>query len=225
MENDHPETINNVFSFLEKEEVQEYFADLNIALLRGRHIQKNDYHLFHLLNAYQKEFANYYKLLYNLLLEKDRMDNEIYYYLDFPIDGRGKLADYSRHKELTEKQIVIGLMLLNMYYDRFFENPKEINWIDIKKEITEGESSSLYKKLLFNHIRDDYSDQEWSRVTKLLRQVLKKFETLGWIQELKLTEVDELRFTLRESIHRLAKLYKYEIENFDEFIKEYNSKK
>ena len=214
-----------MFSFLENEEVQIHFADLNIDLLRGRHIQRDDYYSFELLDKYEDDLRYYYTSLYGLVLTKEKVGTEIYYYLDFSQDGRGKLSSPSRYKQLSDTQVIIGIMLLNMYYDRFFNHLKEIDKEDIKKEILEGENSHLYKKLLFDDIRDDYSDLEWNKVIVWLKKTLKDFDTLGWIQRQQSLDLDEIRFTIKESIHRLAKLYKNEIENFDQFVEEYNSRR
>lgn len=214
------------FDFLAQVEVQDHFADLNIQLLRGCHINKDDYYLFNLLDNYKDELRHYYESLYNLSLTEDKLDNDVYYYLDFFPDNKSKLSSTSRHKELTETQIVTGLMLLNMYHERYFEYLKEIEWEDIKNEIQDGENSNLYKKLLFGQIRDNYTDNEWGlKVKKRLRQALQEFETLGWVKRTKQSNKGEWGYILKPSINRLAKLYGNEIANFDQFVEEYRMQK
>ena len=53
MANEHTEQID--FSFLNEELVQSHFADLNIELLRGAHIQSDQYYLFRLLKEKENE--------------------------------------------------------------------------------------------------------------------------------------------------------------------------
>lgn len=198
---------------------------MNIELLKGAHIQRDNYYPFQLLSKYEEEINYYYKILYSLQLLKDKVDNEYYFYLDFFSEGKGKLSHSSRHRELTETEIVNGIMLLSMYHDRYFEYQKEIRWEDIKKEIIESENSNLYKKLLFKDVRDDYSDHEWDNTKKQFKKALRDFETLGWIRRISIEDGDEVHFMIKESIHRLAKLYDKEINNFSEFVKSYTANK
>lgn len=226
MENDYSTTdLSDNFDFLNIDEVQSHFADLNIELLRGRHIQKEDYYIYNLLDKFQNEFRHYYKCLYKLDLVKDRSDNEAYYYLDFPSDNKGKLYHSSRHTELTSKQIIIGLMLMNMYYERFFEHPKKISMKDIEREIMEGEDCGLYKRLLFGELRDNYTSKEWNAAIRWIKRTLAGFNVLGWIQRETHEDPAESTFILKTSIHRLAKLYRDEIENFEQFVEQYESQK
>jgi len=226
MENeDFSEGLINPFGFLEAEEVQKHFADLNIELLRGRHIQKDDYYLFQLSGTYYSELRYFYKALYRLDFVRDRMDNEFYFYLQPTEEGKGEISDQSRHKELSEENTVVGIMLLAMYYDRYFTSPKEIFWEDIRKEILESDNSSLYRKILFNDLRNDYSDPEWENVKKVFRRALREFDALGWVARQSAEEGEKIHFTIKESIHRLAKLYQNEIINFEQFSESYFHKK
>lgn len=226
MENADPsEELNNPFEFLESAEVQSNFADLNIALLRGRHIQKDDYYSFQMLSTYFKELIHYYKSLYRLELVRERIDNEFYYYLQPPDDGRSAVSDQAKHKVLSEENTMIGIMLLSMYYDRYFTFPKEIHWDDLQKEIQDSDNSIHYKKLLFNDVRQDYSDSEWESIKKTFRKALREFDVLGWIAKLPEEEGEKIHFEIKESIHRLAKLYSEEINNFEEFSNSYKLNK
>lgn len=221
MENEYIEKTENEFAFIEDTETQNYFADLNIELLKGNHIQSDSYYLFKLLSKHENDIRNYYDKLYSLNLVKDKYDNESFYYLDFFIEGKGKLSHPTRHKELSEAETIMGIMLLNMYYERYFEHPKEIKWLDIRKEILESENSSSYKLILFNDIRDDYSDPEWDTAKKTLKRTLRDFSVLGWTSRLTEEDGEEINFLLKVSIHRFAKLYDEEISNFDKFVHSY----
>lgn len=208
----------NPYSFLSNATVQKYFADLNIELLQGKHIMENDYYSFQLLREYyEPELKQYYRELYNLNLEKNTIDNSTYFYLDFPTDSKGKLNNSNRYRELSEQQVIIGIILLNMYYDRYFKYPKELFWEDIKTEIEQSESKDLYKVLFFAEIRDFYTDKEWERVQDLFRRAINSFTQLGWLKKLSKGKED-IHFELKESIHRFTELYKYEIEDFPQFV-------
>lgn len=223
MENDNtPSSLEHPFKFFENNDVKEKFADLNIELLSGRHIQKDtNYYLYQLLKKYFDKLKYYYNNFYNLELERDFKDDITFYYLDFNEESRGVLSASRRHKELSSLQTVTGIMLLNMYYDRYFESVKEITIADIKKEIREGENSNHYKKLWFKEVRDVYSKKEWSRVIINIKNTVRDFEKLGWVESMAKDDGEELHFKLKESIYRFQKLYEKEITHFDEFIENY----
>lgn len=217
--------LESPFDFLELSDVQPHFADLNIELLRARHIQKDDYYSFKILSNHFEKVANYYRTLYQLELVRDRMDSEPYYYLQQPEEGKGKVSDQSRHRELSEESTVIGIMLLHMYYERYFTEPKEIRWEDILKEIMESDNRDLYKKMFLNDVRNEYTDQELDLVKKLFRKVIREFNILGWVKRLAADDDDEIHFVIRQSIHRLAKLYREELEWFEKFSETFSFKK
>ena len=213
------DSLEQPFSFLESEYAQSFFADLNIKLLQSRHIQHEDGDIFRLLVDYEPEFYHYYSSLYRLKLVRDKQDNEVYYYLDFLQEGKGKLSESNRHKELTAIQVIIGIMLLKMYYARYLEQEKMITLDDIKKEIRESKNSDSYKAVLFNDVREYYSDKEWKeKVEKPIRKTISEFDRLGWVKK---SSESNLVFTLRASIHRFARIYENEITNFDKFSEQY----
>jgi hypothetical protein len=221
-----PELITR-FDFLGHRDVQAHFADLNIALLGGRHIQTGEGYHFTLVNSYPDEFKFFYRSLYGLELKQARVENIDYYYLDFPDEGKGKLNTTDRFREMTAWEMLIALMLLNMYYDRFFEQTKLINWPVIQKEIMESEFAPLYKKAFFNTlIREYYSDTEWKGLFDHFKRVIKSFERWGWVKQQVAEDGDgDLAFLIRESIDRFGKLYQYEINEFENFIEQINQKR
>lgn len=89
-------TQKSPYAFLSNPSVQRYFADLNIDLLQGKHITADDYYSYQLLREYyEPELKQYYKELYELILEKATFDNSTYFYLDFPVDSKGRLSNRS----------------------------------------------------------------------------------------------------------------------------------
>jgi len=224
MEHHNRDDIIAPFGFLEEEDVQRHFADLNIALLSGRHIlEKNDFYLFRILDKYFDNIAGYYQSLYNFILTQKRYENETCYYLSFSEEGKGKLSETFRYKELSPAVTIGGLTILNMYYERYFERKKVVSWSDLEKAILEEKNSNLYKKIWFNDIRDYYEEKEWSAFYTKIRKVLIEFKKLGWISgdipksNSSVEERENLQFEINVSINRFAELYEEEITNFDEF--------
>ena len=223
MENEYPKKLNGHFDFFGKEDVQKHFADLNIELLRGKHIQKEDFYLFQLLSDYHSELKKFYSSIYGLDLIRDKGNSEPYFYLSFQQEGKGKLYSYDRHKTLSPWNTIIGITMLNLYYEKYFEYPKEFSWKDIEGIILEGEHSNSYKKLLFDDVRGSYSDREWEQVLVKIRRGLRELKKLGWVKYENLSDLQAFKLTINESIHRLAKLYEFEINHFDKFVELYQT--
>jgi chromosome condensin MukBEF MukE localization factor len=221
MENATPE--NDGYEFFAEEVVEKYFADLNIKLLSGRHIQQEDINAFSLLEDYYPNLKAFYQKIYQLDLVRDVGDQRPYFYLNFFDSGKGKLNDTSRYRVLTEMQTVTGLLLLDMYYSRYFDHPKVITWADIKQEIEEGEHKVDYQRILFPEMRAGYTEPEWQAVERRFREVIQSFHALGWVNKLS-GQQEELLFEIKPSIHRMAELYSEELENFESFSENYKSR-
>ena len=219
----HAESKARTFEFLEYSDVQAHFAELNIELLRGGHILSDKYYAFQLLRNYYAELCHYYQSLYGLELVEESQGDVTYFYLDFPAESKGKLGDPSKYRDLPEPQTVFGITLLNMYYDRYFDHPKEITMSDIKREFLESENSVLYRKLWFNEVRDDYSKKEWMPVIKSINATVRYFKQLGWVetQQTEKEEEEEIKFVIKESILRFQKMYEKEIAEFEAFVQSY----
>ncbi|MFP5439034.1 MAG: condensin complex protein MksE [Bacteroidia bacterium] len=221
------EELTTNYSFLSHHNVRAYFADVNISLLSGRHIQAGEGYLFSLLSSYPDEFRNFYRSLYGLELHKGRMESTEYFYLDFPQEGKGKLNTSERFREMSHWEMLIGFMLLNLYYDRMFEMTKTIDWSVLVKEIAESDLSGHYRKVFFNNAnRDHYTDAEWKTVRENFKRVLRTFDRWGWVK-LATSEGgdDEPVFVIRDSIDQFGKLYHYEISQFDHFVEQVNKKR
>lgn len=214
MENENQQ---NPYGFLEDQRCERHFAELNVRLLSGRHILYEEYNLYTLLEDFFDELKRYYNNLYKLNLVKDTWFNSSYYYLDFFEGTKRKLSDTSRFRELTQLQTVIGLMLLDLFYVKFFDEPKMISWSEIKAEIQEGDKKDEFQRFLFRDVRTEFTPAEWNRVEKNIRRTVQSFEELGWI-EIHSNQSEELLLELKPSIHRMAKLYAKELENFEAFL-------
>lgn len=214
MENENYEISN--YSFLSEESVEKHFADINILLLSGKHIDHKYYTEYTVLESYESQWSSFYSNLYRLNLVVDISDGSRYYYLDFTENGKGKLSDASRNKELTELQTLIGLTLLDMYYQKYFDEEKIIYWNDIKTQILESDHQEAYKRILFNDIRASYDEKEWNEVHTKFSKAIENFDKLGWVEK-QSGRNEVLVFEIRPAIHRLAKLYQEELQDFGSF--------
>src|ERR1700754_3594575 len=214
MENGNYEIID--YSFLLEENVERHFADINILLLSGKHIDHKLYNEYIILEGHEDEWRMFYGNLYRLNLVADVFDGNRYYYLDFTENGKGKLSDTSRNRELTPLQTLIGLTFLDMYYQKYFDEQKIINWHDIKTQILESDRQEAYKRILFNTIRESYDEKEWNEVHVKFSKAVDSFDRLGWVEK-QSGRNEQLSFEIRPAIHRLAKLYQNELQNFESF--------
>jgi len=214
MENENYEISD--YSFLAEESIEKHFADINILLLSGKHIDQKYYVAYTVLESYEAQWKNFYRNLYRLNLVADIFDRSRYYYLDFTENEKGKLNDSSRNRELTPLQTLIGLTLLDMYYQRYFDEEKIIHWNDIKIQILESDHQEAYKRILLNDIRESYDEKEWNEVHGKFSKTIDNFDKLGWVEK-QSGKSEELVFEIRPAIHRLAKLYNQELQNFEAF--------
>ncbi|WP_417237233.1 condensin complex protein MksE [Bizionia paragorgiae] len=225
MANEHiTKTVNNHFADIFKlADVQEHFANLNIELLRGRHIQDDSYYFYRLLSKYYAELKKYYEVFYNLFLDKKTFEGVTYFFLTFNEGSKGVLSSTSRHRDLTPTETIIAITLLQMYYEKYFDNIKEISFQNIKTKIKESEFSQLYKTVFFkNGSRDNFTPKEWANVMKNFKNVINDFEQLGWVDNVVQKGENNFSFTIKESIHRFQTMYEYEILNFEEFANNLN---
>jgi hypothetical protein len=208
------------YDFLSDDEVEKYFADINIMLLSGKHIDEKYYAAFSTLERKADQWTQFYKNLYNLNLVADTFDGHRYFYLNFFDTAKGKFTDNSRHRELTETQTLIGLMLLDIYYKRFFDEHKIVRWSDLRNVILEGEHQDAYKRILFNEVRDSntYDAKEWGYVIKKINSAIDLFDKIGWVETQYPILADVPDFEIRPAINRLAKLYEYELQNLETFV-------
>lgn len=213
------ENPNTEYQFLDSEEAMKYFADTDIALKQGRHVQNfgNDTQMFYFIDEYfDKGLEDYYEIFWMMKLVKDSNDNERFYYLDFPDGSRAKFGKENRFKELEGEKIIFAILLLNLYNEKFFE-VKEISWQELEQIFKESENKALWKKLLFGKDKENYTPTEELNVKKKVRQILSDFEKLGWIV---MKNEDEIQFDILPSIARIGRLYADVINNI-ETIEEY----
>jgi len=178
------ENANANYPFLNSEQAKKYFADADIALKQGRHIQDfgTDIRLFSFVDEFfEKGLEEYYKNFFGMNLVSDKSDNGKFYYLDFPEDGKGK----------------------------FFEQ-KEFHWQDLEQTFKESEHKQLWQNILFGKVKQNYTVREEQEVKDKVRKILTEFEKLGWVV---LKNQEEVQFEILPSIERMSKLYGDVIDN------------
>lgn len=213
------ENENANYQFLNSDRAKKYFADVDIALKQGKHLQNygNDSRIFSFVDEYfEKGLQEYYLQLFQMNLVRDTNDSQKFYYLDFPDDGKGKLGKENRSKELESDKVIFAILLLNLFKDKFFEH-KEIVWIELDQIFKEGEHKELWQKLLFGKVKNNYTPTEEQSVKEKVKNILKDFEKLGWVE---IKNLDEVKFEIMPSIERISRLYRDVIGNVDS-ISEY----
>ncbi|WP_121353341.1 condensin complex protein MksE [Flavisolibacter nicotianae] len=211
-----------VYSFLSSESARRYFADTDIVLKQGRHIQDygSDTRLFSFIDEYyDKGLREYYRDFFGMNLAKDSSDNERFYYLEFPEDSKGKFGKDNRSKELEDEKVIFLILMLNLYKEKFFE-AKEFEWQELEQIFKESEQRELWQNLLYGKVKPNYTPNEELAVKDKVKRALNDFEKLGWIV---IKDNDEMRFEIMPSIERISKLYSDVIKNVDT-IEEYLKK-
>ncbi|MDR0232106.1 MAG: chromosome partition protein MukE [Dysgonamonadaceae bacterium] len=212
------ENANTEYQFLNSDDAIKYFADADIALKQGRHIQNygNDTQIFYFIDEYfDKGLEEYYAIFWLMKLTKDSNDNERFYYLEPPEGSRAKFGN--RFKELEGEKIIFAILLLNLEKEKYFEE-KEFSWQELEQIFKESENKTLWKKLLFGKDKENYTPTEEQNVKKKVRQILSDFEKLGWIV---MKSEDEMQFDILPSIARIGRLYAdviNNIETIEEFL-------
>jgi chromosome condensin MukBEF MukE localization factor len=219
MENNSAE--QSKYDFLADNQVQRYFSELNIELLKGVHIRLATPYLFHLLDEFYNEFEGFYKDLYGLRLEKRTHDNCTYFYLAVPEGSKGRLSYPGLYKELEDRQVIIGFVLCALYVSKYFYADKKFHWDDIRYEIEHGENKDAYLRLFFKDARAERTEEEWDKVKEKFEPVINFFGRIGLIE--KDVESDELQFTILPTIYRFIEMYNDEIQNIEELLKENKS--
>lgn len=202
MENENPN-----YQFLNSDRAKKYFADADIALKQGKHLQDygNDSRIFSFVDEYyERGLKEYYPTFFQMNLVRDKNDNQTFYYLDFPEDGKGKFGKENRSKELEDEKVIFAILLLNMFKDKFFEH-KEIEWAELDQIFKESEHKELWQKLLFGRVKLSYTINEEQGVKDKVKSILKDFEKLGWVE---IKNIDEVKFEIMPSIERISRLYR-----------------
>jgi chromosome condensin MukBEF MukE localization factor len=205
---------NANYPFLNTDRATKHFADADIALKQGRHLQDYgvDSRLFSFVDdSYERGLKEYYQQFFQMNLVRDTNDNQKFYYLDFPEDGKGKFGKENRSKELEADKVIFAILLLNIFKDKFFEH-KEMEWNEFEQIFKESEHKELWQKLLFGKLKNSYTPNEEQNVKDKVKSILKDFEKLGWVE---IKNIEEVKFEIMPSIERISRLYRDVISQVD----------
>ncbi|MGL4596836.1 MAG: chromosome partition protein MukE [Bacteroidia bacterium] len=213
------EDANKKYSFLETEEAENLFADLDVALKMGQHVQNFPHQtdLFNFIEKFEDELRAYYRNLFKVNLAGKGSDYTRYFYLEIDEESRGIVK--SRSKKLSPEHTLLGILLLKIHrIDKFFVN--DIFVPDLIQLIKTNEEYKNYIYNLFAKRREkEATEIDENTIDDWVRNSLKEFERLGWINyDLRNREV----FEIMPSIERLFTMYSYEIHNIDRLIDETN---
>ncbi len=209
MENDY-----TPYGFLSSDLARKHFADADIVLKQGRHIQDygSDHKLFVFLDEYyDRGLKDYYLELFKIRLVRDSSDRNVFYYLDFLEDSRGKLGKDNRYRELDAEKILFAILLLNSYKEKFFED-KQLKWNDLEMIFKESEHKQYWLTLLYGKHKKNYTPNEEDGVKNKVIRTLQAFQRLGWVH---IIDRDSVHFEILPAIERISRLYADVIANVD----------
>lgn len=214
------EDANKKYGFLESEEANNLFADLDFMLKSGQHIQNYPHQVefFNFIEKYEDDIRLYYRTLFKVNLAGKGSDYTRYFFLEIDEESRGIVK--TRSKKLSPEYTLLGILLLKIHrIDKYF-----INDIYIPDLIQLIKSNDEYKNYIYNLFakrRDkEATDIDEATIDEWVRNALTQFERLGWIH---FDPRNKDLFEIMPSIDRLFTMYSYEIHNIDRLIDETNT--
>lgn len=213
------ENANKKYSFLESDEAESLFADIDFALKSGQHVQNFPHQtdLFNFLEKFEDELRAYYKNLFKVALIGKGTDYTRYFYLELDDESRGIVK--SRSKKLSPEHTLMGVLLLKIHrIDKYF-----VNDIYVPDFIQLLKSNEEYKRFIYDLFakrrEKEATEIDENTIDDWVRNSLREFERLGWVHfDLRNKEL----FEIMPSIERLFTMYSYEIHHIDRLIDESN---
>lgn len=198
------------FEFLDTEESREHFANCDFALRSGRHIQNHhhEYALFEYIEENIEHLEYYYSTLYGVALRHGEFQDNLYYFIDFDGESKGKLSGL-RSEKLSSRHTLFALLLLKVYrLDNYFGSNTFA--IQALKESLKNDSNAYREDIyrLFAKVsnKNNASEPDESNIDQWVDNSLAKFSDLGWIYF-----EPENQFTILPSFNRMFELYRNEI--------------
>jgi hypothetical protein len=209
------------FEFLDLDDSEENFANCDIALRSGRHIQNHHHEvrLYDYISTYFRELGYYYFKLMGLELKFGEFQDNRYFYLDFTGDSKGKYGG-NRSDKLSPKYTLFGLLLLKIHRLENHFGKGEINVAKLQERLkneTNAYREDIYR--LFGRVSGKNTATEFDEtsIDTWIDNSLSKFSELGWIYYETETEGN---FSILPSFNRLFELYFREIKDFDQIFSE-----
>jgi len=216
MENADQNEGSGNYSFLSTKEAKSHFAEVDYYLKNGMHIQR-DYPkpeaIYRFVDTHSIELKQYYKDLFEVVLNYHGDDWNKYYYLDFNSGTRGNIVPANR-EYLTLQHTIIGLLFLNVYK---IDTHIEINTILLFKRVLQDEYPEYNQdliRLLAESSGDKETDFTDKKVDAAIEGAFKLFSKLGWI-----AFIQEEEFNVMPSFERLRKMYENQIQGVQDIFK------
>jgi len=214
------ENASKKYGFLEAEEAEALFAEVDFMFKSGQHIQNypHQVELFNFVEKFEEDLRLYYRNLFKVNLAGKGSDYSRYFYLEMDDDTRGIVK--ARAKKLTPEHTLLGILLLKIHrIDKYF-----INDIYVPDFIQLLKTNEEYKNFIYNLFarrrEKEATEIDENTIDEWVRNSLKEFERLGWIH---FDPRNKELFEIMPSIERLFTMYSYEIHNIDRLIDETNS--
>src|SRR5574337_211552 len=108
-------TTDKKYSFLETEEAENLFAELDYVLKSGQHVQNypHQVELFNFIEKYEDEIRLFYRNLFKVNLASKGSDYTRYFYLELDEESRGIVK--TRSKKLSPEYTLLGIVLLKIH--------------------------------------------------------------------------------------------------------------
>lgn len=211
------ENADKKYGFLETEEAETLFADVDFALKSGQHVQNypHEADLFNFVEKYEDELRSYYRNLFKVGLVGKGSDYTRYFYLDLDDESRGIVK--TRAKKLSPEYTLLGILLLKIHrIDKYF-----INDIYVPDFIQLIKNNEEYKQFIYNLFakrrEKEATEIDEATIDEWIRNSLREFERLGWVH---FDHRNKELFEIMPSIDRLFTMYSYEIHHIDRLIEE-----
>lgn len=209
------------FEFLALQESEENFANCDIALRSGRHIQNHHHEvrLYDYVATFYEELSNFYLKLYGLELRCGEFHDDKYYFLDFTGESKGKYAG-NRSDRLSARHTLFGLLLLKIHRLENYFGRKDIEISKLKERLKNENNTyrdDIYRLFARVSNRSNATEADEVNIDTWIDNSLSKFEELGWIY---FDDDNRDLFTILPSFNRLFELYLTEIKEFDKLSEE-----
>lgn len=202
-----------MYDFLQDEDAQKLFADIDYQLRSGVHIQqqrRGQEDIFKIVSRFYPSLQKYYKELFGLLLNSQGESIQKYYFLEVDPDQRNRVPSKLRNP-LDSDLVIIGLFLCKLSNIDFSEAETLTEFKRKLREEYESYKPDFYR-LLNRTQSNTQTVSDDMVVEKRVDRAFQEFNRLGWIQ------LEKDYFEVMPSLERLRLLYANEIDCIDELI-------
>jgi hypothetical protein len=203
------------YLFLESEDAEHVFSDVDYHLKNGTHIQdrKSQYKLYKFIEGNLGELSTYYLALFKLHLRSSGIEPDKYFYLEFPPEVRvGVPLEFRVH--LKPEHVIIAFLLYKVIYiDRNIELNSVTEFQRLLRNDYEDIKPDLFR--LFAKVKElKSSEMNDDKVDRIIVKAMYEFNTLGWLQ------LEDDHFDIWPAFQRIYLLYSDQIDTLYEQLKD-----